>query len=170
MWLPDLYNRLALYTERHPDHTLTICDVFAALANGTAVTDSFMLATGMDNETEISSVTFSALAKLNFSDTVAMTTVANYIEDTATKHAAGNVTSIVTLDPATVGITNKTWVLNNSTVTSTCSSTVNPAVFRNSLAIGLVCIVVYAFAGYLVKFIRRKPLISKLIPNLITQF
>jgi hypothetical protein len=170
MWLPDLYNRLALYSERHPDHTFTVCDVFAALKNSIAVTDSFKFATGMDNQTELSSVTFSALAKLNFSDIVAMNMVANYTEDTATEHATGNVTSIVTLDAAAVSVTNRTWVLNNATATPTCSSTVNPAAFRNSLAIGLVCIVVYAFAGYLVKFVRRKPLISKLITRIITQF
>jgi hypothetical protein len=164
MWLPDLYNRLAIYSELHPEHTLTVCDVFAVLKNNMAITDSFKFATGMDNQTELSNLTFSTLAKLNFSDNVAMNAIANYTEDT--EYVTGNATSSVTLDAVTVGVTNNTWVLTNTT--ATCSSTVNPAAFRNSLAIGLVCIVVYAFAGYLVKFVRRKPLISKLTIRIIT--
>jgi hypothetical protein len=171
LWLPDLYNRLALYSERHPDHTLTICDVVAALANSTALTDSFMLATGIGNQTsaELSNLTSATLMKVNFTDTVAMNTAANYTEDTAINDATGNVTTNMTLDD-TLGMTNGMWVLNNTAATPTCSSTVNPAAFRNSLAIGLVCIVVYAFAGYLVKFVKRKTLMSKLKTKLITQF
>jgi hypothetical protein len=167
MWLPDLYNRLALYSERHPDHTLTICDAVAALANSTALTDSFMLATGIDIQTsaEISNLTPSALTKLKFNDTAAVGAVSNHTEDTAIQ----NITTNLTLD-ATVGMTTEMLVRTNTSATTICNSTVNPAAFRNSLAIGLVCIVVYALGGYLVKFVNRKPLMSKLNTNLITQF
>jgi hypothetical protein len=170
MWLPDLYNRLALYSERHPDQTFTFCGVVAALANSTAVTESFMLGTGIDNQTSAKSsyLTSSELAELDFNDTVALRTVANHTEDTAIQNVMSNFKTNVTLDD-TVGMTEGMWVLNNTTATPTCSSTVNPAAFRNSLAIGIVCIVVYAFAGYLVKFVKRKPLMSKL-SSLITHF
>jgi hypothetical protein len=126
-----------------------------------------MLATGIDNQTstEISNLSLSALTKLNFNDTVGVNTIANYTEGTAIE----NITTNLTLD-ATVGMTAEMWVRNNTSATTTCNSTVNPAAFRNSLAIGLVCIVVYAFGGYLVKFVNRKPLMSKLNTNLITQF
>jgi hypothetical protein len=160
MWLPDMYNRLAIYSERHPDHILTVCDIIAALANSTPVSDSFMIVKGLENQTESSSFTSSDLTKLNLSDIVLTNTIANYTERITTEDVTGNVTSIVNSD-ATVGMTNGTWALSNAQAASTCSSTVNPAAFRNSLAIGLVCIVTYSFAGYLVKFVKRKPLMSK---------
>jgi preprotein translocase subunit SecF len=155
LWLPDLYNRLALYSERHPNHTFTFCEAVTALANSTALTHSFILATGIDNKTsgEISNLTSSGLAELSPNDTVAVRTVASHARDTANQNVTSNVKVNVTLDAT---------VLSNTTVTPTCSSTVNPAAFRNSLAIGIVCIFVYAFAGYLVKFVKRKPLMSKL--------
>jgi hypothetical protein len=152
--------------ERHPDHTPTFCDVVAALANSTALTDSFMLATGIDNKTsaQISNLTSSVLAEFNFNVTVAVNAVANYTEDIDIRNVTGNIKTNVTLN-ATEGI----WVLNSTTATPTCSSAVNPAAFRNSLAIGLVCIVVYALGGYLLKFMKRKPLMSKLSSS-VTQF
>jgi hypothetical protein len=112
LWLPDLYNRLALYTEHNPDHTLTICEVVTALANSTAVTDTFVRSTEL----------------MNVNSTEGRTV-------------------------------NGTWGLNN---TAACSSTVDPTVFRNSLAIGLVCITVYTCASFVVKFIKKKPLMGKL--------
>jgi hypothetical protein len=167
LWLPDLYNRLAIYSERYPDHTLTFCDAVTALANSTAHTASFMLATGIDNHTptEISNLTSSVLAELHFNDNVSVSRVANHREDTAIQNMTGNIGTNVTVDAMTEG----TWVLNTTAATPTCSSTVNPAAFRNSLAIGIVCIFVYASAGYLVKFVKRKPLMSKL-SSFITQF
>ncbi|KDR21687.1 synaptic vesicle glycoprotein 2B-like [Zootermopsis nevadensis] len=112
VWLPDLYNRLSIYTERNPNHSLTICEVVTALANSTAVAGDFVRSTQIDNLTELIMV------------------------NSTEGHVA-----------------NETWGLNNM---SPCTSTVDPTVFRNSLAVGLVCITVYTCAGFLVKFIQKK--------------
>jgi hypothetical protein len=113
VWLPDLYNRLALYTEQNPDHSLTMCEAVAALASSTEVADAFVRPIEIQNQTQLMGA----------------------------------------------NSTNATSDLSNA---AACSSSVNPTVFRNSLAVGVVCIIVYTSAGYLVNFTKKKPLMGKL--------
>ncbi|PSN51511.1 hypothetical protein C0J52_00715 [Blattella germanica] len=49
----------------------------------------------------------------------------------------------------------------NATTEGSCSSEVDPDVFRDSLAIGLVCITTYSVAGYIVNFVDKKRLMGK---------
>jgi hypothetical protein len=161
LWLPDLYSRLALYSELNPNHTLTICDVVAALADSNAAADTFVHSTEIDIQmyTEINNLTYTELMKANNTVSVSINPVLNYAGDSARYDVAlyiENNTSLLDM----VAATNGTWLQNNIT-TPTCSSTVNPAVFRNSLAIGVVCAVVYTSAGYMMGCIDRKKLMSK---------
>jgi hypothetical protein len=162
LWLPDLYSRLALYSEVHPNHTLTICGVVAALSYGNAVPDTFVLSPDIDIQmlTEINNLTYAELVTANNTITVPISPVRSYAEDASRYDVAvdnQNTTALVDM----VAATNGSW-LYNDTSTPTCTGIVNEAVFRNSLAVGVVCCFVYTSASYLVSCIDRKKLMSKL--------
>jgi hypothetical protein len=162
LWLPDLYSRLAVYSEAHPNHTLTICDVVSALSDSSAAPDTFIRSSDIDIErlTEINNLTYPELLTINNTITVPISPVQSSAEDAARYDVAvdiQNITSLVDM----VAATNGTW-LHNDTSTPTCSAMVNEAAFRNSLAIGVVCAIVHTSSGYLVDCIDRKKLMSKL--------
>jgi hypothetical protein len=163
LWLPDVYNRLARYWELNPNHTLTICEVIAALTNSSVASDTSRHSTEIEIQiyTEINNLTYSELMKANNTVNISSSPVLNYSKDSARYDVAryiGNNTALVDM----IAAINGTWLHSNTTATPTCSSSVNPAVFRNSLAIGVVCGIVYTSAVYVVDCINRKRLMSKL--------
>lgn len=160
LWLPDLYSRLAVYSEVHPNHTLTVCDVVSALADSSAIPDTFIHSSDIDIQmlTEINNWTYTEL--INNTITVPISPVRSPAEDAVRYDVAveiQNTTALVDM----VAATNATW-LRNDTSTPICTVTVSEAVFRNTLAVGIVCCIVYTSSGYLVDCIDRKRLISKL--------
>ncbi|GFG38510.1 hypothetical protein Cfor_01076, partial [Coptotermes formosanus] len=149
LWLPDVYNRLARYWELNPNHTLTICEVIAALTNSSVASDTSRHSTEIEIQiyTEINNLTYSELMKANNTVNISSSPVLNYSKDSARYDVAryiGNNTALVDM----IAAINGTWLHSNTTATPTCSSSVNPAVFRNSLAIGVVCGIVYTSAVY----------------------
>jgi hypothetical protein len=60
LWLPDLYNRLAAYSEAHPNHTVTICDVVSALSDSSAAPDTFIFSSDVEIQlpTEINNLSY----------------------------------------------------------------------------------------------------------------
>jgi len=163
LWLPDLYSRLAVYSEVHPNHTLTICEVVSALSHISAAPDTFIRSSDIDIQmlTEIDNLTYTELMTANDTIAVSIGQFRRYIEDAARYDVfvdIQNTTELVDM----VNATNGTWLHNDTTSTLTCSTTVNQDVFRNSMAIGVVCAVVYISSGYLVDCIDKKKLMSKL--------
>ena len=162
LWLPDLYSRLAAYSEVHPNHTLTVCDVISALSDISAAPDTFIRSSNIDIQTltEINNLTYAELMTGNNTITVPISPVRSSAEDAARYDVAAdfqNTTALVDM----VAATNGSWLYNDTTSTLTCSATANEVAFRNSLAIGAVCAIVYTSSGYLVYFIDRKKLMSK---------
>lgn len=158
VWLPDVYSRLAVYSEANPNDTVTICHVVAALADNKFAAGTSFRSTDADIQMHraIDNLTYTELMKTNNIASVAISPVLNYAEDSVSYNLSVYNTTIAD----TVAAPNATWPYSD-TNGDTCSSTVNEAVFRNSLAIGVVCAIVYTSAGYLVDCIQKKPLMSK---------
>jgi hypothetical protein len=162
LWLPDVYNRLAVYSEVHPNHTLTICDVMSALSDISAKPDTFIRSSDIDIQmlTEINNLTYTEFLTANNTITVPISPLRSSAEDVARYDVAVdflNTTALVDM----VAATNGTW-LHNDTSTPICSATANEVAFRNTLAIGVVCAIVYTSSSYLVDCIDRKKLMSEL--------
>ena len=110
---------------------------------------------------EINNLTYTELVMANNTITVPISPVRSSVEDAARYDVAvdmQNTTALVDM----VTATNGTWLHNDTASTPTCSATVNEVVFRNTLAVGVVCAIVYISSGYLVGCIDKKKLMSKL--------
>lgn len=110
--------------------------------------------------TEINNLTYAELMTANNTITVPISPVQSSAEDAARYDVTvgiQNTTALIDM----VAETNGTWVHNDTSI-PTCSATVNEEAFRNSLAIGVVCGIVYTSSAYLVDCIDRKKLMSKL--------
>jgi len=157
-----LYSRLAAYSEVHPNHTLTICDVVSALSDSIAAPDTFIHSSDIDIQmlTEINNLTYTELMTANNTITVLFSTVQSSAEDAAMYDVDVDIQNTTALADM-VAATNGTWLHNDTTSTPTCSATANEDAFRNSLGFGVACVIVYISSGYLLDCIDRKKLISK---------
>lgn len=111
--------------------------------------------------TEINNLTYTELMTENDTITVPISPFRSYAEDAARYDLAVDIQNTTALADM-VAATNGTWLQNDSKPTPTCNSTVSEVAFRNSLAIGVVCSIVYTSASFLVDCIDRKKLMSKL--------
>jgi hypothetical protein len=137
--------------------------VVSALSDSSAAPDTFIRSSDIDIQilTEINNLTYEELLTTNNTITVPISPVQSSAEDAARYDVAVDIQNITALADM-VAATNGTWLHNDTTSTPTCSATVNEVAFRNSLAIGVVCAIVYTSSGYLVDCIDRKKLMSKL--------
>lgn len=152
-----------VYSEVHPNHTLTICEVISALSDISAASDTFIRSSDIDIQllTEINNLTYTELMTANNTINVPISPFLNSVEDAARYDVIfdiQNTTALVDMVNATDG----NWLHNDTTSTPTCSTTINAVVFRNTMAVGVVCAVVYVSSGYLVDCIDKKKLMSKL--------
>ena len=111
--------------------------------------------------TEINNLTYTELMTANNTITVLFSTVQSSAEDAAMYDVAVDIQNTTALADM-VAATNGTWLHNDTISTPTCSATANEVAFRNSLAIGVACAIVYISSGYLVDCIDKKKLMSKL--------
>jgi hypothetical protein len=137
--------------------------VVSALLDSSATPETFILSTDIDIQmhTEINNLTYTELMMANNTVTVPFSPVWSYAEDAARYNVAVDIQNNTALVDMVAG-KNGTWLHNNTTSTPTCSASINEAVFRNSIFIGVVCAIVYTSSGYLVDCIDRKQLMSKL--------
>jgi len=137
--------------------------VISALSDISAASDTFIRSSDIDIQllTEINNLTYTELMTANNTINVPISPFLNSVEDAARYDVIfdiQNTTALVDMVNATDG----NWLHNDTTSTPTCSTTINAVVFRNTMAVGVVCAVVYVSSGYLVDCIDKKKLMSKL--------
>lgn len=152
-----------MYTELRPNDTVTICEVVNGLLEMKAAPHTFIHSTEIDIQmlTEVDNLTYTELMMENNTVTVPISPFRSSVEDTARYEVIVDFQNTTAL-AAVVSATNGTWLHNDTTPTPSCSATINEDVFRNTMAIGVVCAFVYISSGYLVGCIDKKKLISKL--------
>lgn len=160
LWLPDLYNRLAVYSELRPNDTVTICEVVSGLLEMNAAPHTFIHSTEIDIQmlTEVDNLTYTELMTANNTVTVPISPFGSSVEDTARYDVVVDFQNTTALADV-VSATNGTWLHNDTTPTPSCSANINEDVFRNTMAIGVVCAFVYISSCYLVGCIDKKKLI-----------
>ncbi|KAJ9599348.1 hypothetical protein L9F63_010169 [Diploptera punctata] len=145
MWVPDIYNRYAMYSEIYPNQSFTICESIEGLKLST-IPDSFI------ETMEVTTISYKNTIVNNINEIQLLNSSLDTFADF--NYNLTSVEKVNTIDDSQ--LLNSTLKKNEQA----CISTVNPVAFRNSIIIGVFCMCTYSLAGIVIKFVDTKLLMA----------